>query len=70
MSETQNEVPTYNRLVALCEEKGVDLKKAVALAGVSRPTIENWSKKEPQSFQMLNNIEQAIDQLSSISNGS
>jgi len=51
---------TYERLRQLAEDNGVNLTKACRVANVERSTVERWKKREPQTIQMIQRLEEAI----------
>jgi hypothetical protein len=44
-------------------EKGVNLTKLCALAGINRCVLTHWEKREPKSLATLKKLERTLDQL-------
>lgn len=50
--------PTYKHVLALCEQKQMNLKELCEAAGVNYMTVWKWQQKEPMQFDTMRKLEQ------------
>lgn len=46
-----------------CKENGLQISAVFRRANVPQATIQNWRRKEPEAFDKLSKVENAIEEL-------
>lgn len=52
-----------------CLEAGTTLPKVCERAGVNEQTVRYWKTKKPRSFEILEKLEKAIEEIKAEKNG-
>lgn len=46
-----------------CAQAGTNLTEVCRRAGIARSTVDRWEDELPKSFQILNKLNEAVDQI-------
>ena len=52
-----------DQLQKKCKQNGIALNKLFREAGVPTHTIDNWKRKEPDAFMLLDKLNTTLDKL-------
>lgn len=53
---------TYNKIKERAKRSGISLVQLCNQVGISRDTLENWKRKEPNTLVILQKINKALEE--------